>query len=237
MSTPQRPQDGTGILIDLGPEGILQATSPSVLFSTVPADTTAGFAPGCTFVKRDGAAGAEFYVNEGTLASCAFKIDDAMTGLTATIAELNANNHAATRLIDATAALTVTQLLHDGKTILLDAAGGLTCTLPGATGSGARYKFVVKTVSTTGYIIKTGDQGGADTDIIQGQITTLITTSATGKAWAAATNSNTITLNGTTSGGVDVGDTLLLEDIASGVYSVFGSIMSSGVMITPFSHV
>lgn len=40
---------------------------------TVPADGQAGYAPGCVFFKRAGAAGASHYVNEGTASSCAFK--------------------------------------------------------------------------------------------------------------------------------------------------------------------
>lgn len=41
--------------------------------TTVPADGTPGYAPGATFFKRAGTAGASQYINEGTKASCAFK--------------------------------------------------------------------------------------------------------------------------------------------------------------------
>lgn len=41
--------------------------------TTVPTDGTAGYAPGCTFYKRAGTAGASVYTNEGTATSCAFK--------------------------------------------------------------------------------------------------------------------------------------------------------------------
>lgn len=40
---------------------------------TVPADTTAGYSPGCLFLKRAGTAGAQLYINEGTKLSSLFK--------------------------------------------------------------------------------------------------------------------------------------------------------------------
>jgi len=47
------------------------------------------------------------------------------------------------------ATLAVTQALHEGKLVVLDRAGGVAVTLPAATGSGARYRFFVKTTFTT----------------------------------------------------------------------------------------
>lgn len=41
--------------------------------ATVPADGTAGYAPGSTFYKRAGTGGLSQYTNEGTAASCSFK--------------------------------------------------------------------------------------------------------------------------------------------------------------------
>lgn len=41
--------------------------------ASVPADGTAGYAPGATFWLRGGAAGAAQYINEGSATSCAFK--------------------------------------------------------------------------------------------------------------------------------------------------------------------
>jgi len=40
--------------------------------TTVPTDATAGYAPGCIFIKTDGGAGTTLYINEGTAASCDF---------------------------------------------------------------------------------------------------------------------------------------------------------------------
>lgn len=67
-----------GTLLQKPGVGILHAAG-----TTVPADATSGFAPGCIFQDTDAAAGSQFYINQGTLASCAFKAipDMAATGL------------------------------------------------------------------------------------------------------------------------------------------------------------
>jgi len=40
--------------------------------TTVPTDTTSGYAIGCIFVHTDGGAGTALYVNEGSATSCDF---------------------------------------------------------------------------------------------------------------------------------------------------------------------
>lgn len=60
--------DPKGVLVaDTAGNGLLAAGT------TVPADATAGYAAGCVFMDTDGSAGAQFYVNQGTSSSCAFK--------------------------------------------------------------------------------------------------------------------------------------------------------------------
>lgn len=68
MARPQVLHDGTGIIMEVPGVGILQAHGP-----TVPADGTAGYAPGCLFQHNDGSTGTMFYVNEGSVTSAAFK--------------------------------------------------------------------------------------------------------------------------------------------------------------------
>lgn len=135
----------------------------------------------------------------------------------------------------ATATLAVTAALHAGKTILLSASGGFTSSLPAATGTGSLYRFVVGTVSTTGYLIATVPT----TDIFKGQIIAASTaeTPDLAQPWVTSTNSNLITLNGTTSGGVSVGDYVEVRDIAAGVWQLIGFVTASGSEITPLSHV
>ena len=54
-------------------------------------------------------------------------------------------------------------------------------------------------------------------------------------SWPTVAASDTITLNGTTTGGVNIGDYVLLTDIATDQYSVSGLLNASGSEATPFS--
>ena len=67
MSRPLTLHDGVGVIVTVPGVGILQAYGTSV-----PADASAGYAPGCLFQHTDGGDGTALYVNEGTLASADF---------------------------------------------------------------------------------------------------------------------------------------------------------------------
>lgn len=48
-------------------------SQPALIWGTsVPADATAGYPPGCIYIKTNGGIGTTLYINEGTLASCDF---------------------------------------------------------------------------------------------------------------------------------------------------------------------
>lgn len=156
-----------------------------------------------------------------------------LSGLLATAAEINRATDVSTRLVTLAVTSAITEALHEGRTVLMTGAGAArTFTMPAATGSGMRYRFVVGEVNTSGYLIKSvvgtdlmkgciiGDDGG-------GVTTPLI--------WAAGSTDDTITLNGTTSGGVSIGDWVELEDITATAWAVRGIIQQSGSEITPFS--
>jgi hypothetical protein len=92
---------------------------------------------------------------------------------------------------------------HSGRTILLDTAAGSTVTLPTSTGNGAVYRFLIKTKATSNsHIVKVGNS----TDIIQGIVHTMSDDPATMKGFAAGGTDDTITLNRTTTGSVNVGE-------------------------------
>ena len=157
------------------------------------------------------------------------------TALTATAAELNRTADASGRVVSATAGtLTVTEAAHDGKTIVLNRSGGIAVTLPAATASGMRIRFVVGTVSTTGYVIKSV----VGTDLMEGLIIGASTTdSATDAArtWLSGATDDTFTLNGTTTGGAAVGDWVEFEDLSATGWYVRGMVSQSGSEATPFS--
>jgi hypothetical protein len=130
--------------------------------------------------------------------------------------------------------VTLTAATHGRRIVTLSRAAGVTVTLPAATGSGERYTIITATtVSSNSNIIQaasaddsfTGGCVGSDTD---GE-------GATGYTWNADANDDTITMDGTATGGV-AGDKWELIDYASGLFMVFGYLtQSGGSEATPFS--
>jgi hypothetical protein len=53
--------------------------------------------------------------------------------------------------------------------------------------------------------------------------------------WPTAADSDTITLDGTTTGGVAIGDWIEVQDIVADKWAVRGVTTSSGAEATPFS--
>lgn len=122
-----------------------------------------------------------------------------------------------------------------GKILVPNLAGTVTIQLPNSTGSGMYFEVYVGTNSAGQTVIV---QRGLTTDRLQGSVFIGIHNSTSGKVFQASqtTNANTVTLNGTTQGGVSVGDTLLFTDIATGIWSIQGTVVGSGSIATPFSN-
>ena len=141
-------------------------------------------------------------------------------------------------LVTLTADTTITQADHAGRILLMGEVGGdasATFTLPAATGSGDEYKFIVSVVNTSNYVIKVADA----TDTIDGSVVVTNDSTDGGTAslisWPTLAATDTITLDGTTTGGVNIGDYVLLTDIATNQYTVSGLLNASGTEATPFS--
>ena len=134
-------------------------------------------------------------------------------------------------LVSATAAtLTVTSALHSGRTVLLDRAAGQAVTLPAATGSGNTYKFfVVTTITSNSTTIKVvGD------DVMAGAAIVANDSDASASIFETAATSDTITFNGSTTGGIK-GATVELQDVAADLWSVRIVGAATGSEATPFS--
>lgn len=120
----------------------------------------------------------------------------------------------------------------DGNAVLyLNVASGATVTLPASSGSGRVYKFVVgTTVTSNNYAVKVANA----TDVMIGNAILAQDAGDTAVAFEAGATADTITLNGTTTGGIK-GDAIELIDVASGVWfaQVRGS--ATGTEATPFS--
>lgn len=153
------------------------------------------------------------------------------TSITATASEINRIADTSARIVDATGStLAVTEASHDGKVITLNRAAGIAVTLPAATGSGTKLKFIVGTTvtSNTTTIKVTGN------DTMTGVALMCADGGNTINGWETASDSDTITFDGSTTGGIK-GDAVELIDIATDLWyvKIIGS--STGSEATPFS--
>lgn len=122
------------------------------------------------------------------------------------------------RKIVAGSTLAVTALAHDENTIYLATASGSVLTLPAATGSGTRVKVIVTVKPTSNaHIIKVANSS----DTLTGSVNLLDNDANAQTAYAASGTDDTLTWNGTTTGG-QVGDWVELEDIAANVWAICG---------------
>ena len=145
-------------------------------------------------------------------------------------------------LVSITATDAITAAEHAGRTLVLNAADAgstaVVLTLPAATGTGNVYCFVVGIVNamSSGYKIQvTGD------DTIDGWIVAAndVANHASNNSiniWKCAAADDTIELNGTTTGGVSIGDWICLTDIKADQWVVSGQVEQSGTEATPFSE-
>lgn len=128
-----------------------------------------------------------------------------------------------------TASTTLNANSYAGKTITINALAGLTITLPAATGSGATYEIVaVVTVTSNGYVIKVANAS----DVMMGAVG--LTTDIAGTVMPTSATTDTITMNGSTTGGL-LGSRVLLTDVAATKWAVSGDLVCSGAEATPFS--
>lgn len=212
---------GNGVLVDRA-YGIFLDWGP-----TLPADGTKGYAVGAEFFLTAQTGATTKYRNNGSLTSSLFQQGSGgvdLTGLTATAAEINRNNTTSAREILAGATLTVTQALHDGKTIAMPAACAVT--LPASTGSGSRFKFYQKIAATAVTITATA----AD---MYGNAWLVSDNSAAVLGYVAA-GSTIITFDGSTKGGLK-GAIVEIEDVATNLLLVRVMSAATGTEATPFS--
>lgn len=101
-----------------------------------------------------------------------------------------------------------------------------TINLPTATGKSGGFNIFIGVTATGNKVIRVASGS------IQG---VAVMAGGTVNQFATASNTNTITFNGTTTGGV-LGTLVELRDVAAGVWSVKVHSSGTGIQATPFSN-
>lgn len=120
----------------------------------------------------------------------------------------------------------------DADTILtVNAAAGLTLTLPAAAGLGDMYRIVVgTTVTSNTVVVKVANSS----DVMTGLALSAADGGSSVNGWETAASSDTITFDGSTTGGIK-GDFIELIDCAANTWAVQVRSSSTGTEATPFS--
>lgn len=152
------------------------------------------------------------------------------TGAAINISDLT-NGQAASLAAGSTKTLTTAD---NGKTILLNALAGSVVTLPAASGSRTKFRFLVSVLATSA---SHKVQVANGTDVMIGIISgTRVDSGNAVLGFAAQSTSDTITLNRSTTGSVTLGEWITVEDISSGVWAVAGVLSATGAAFaTPFT--
>jgi hypothetical protein len=132
--------------------------------------------------------------------------------------------------INITASKTLTA--GDANTVItVNAAAGLTLTLPAAAGTGRRYEIVIgTTVTSNSVMVKVANAS----DTMRGVAICAQDGGDTVVAFEAGATADTITMNGSTTGGL-LGDRIILVDVAATLWSVNVIMAGTGSEVTPFS--
>ena len=129
------------------------------------------------------------------------------------------------------ATLTCTKDVHAGRTTVISAVAGCAVTLPAATGTGSVYRFVIgSTITSNSTTIKVANA----TDVMSGRAFVISDGAAAVLGYATTSTSDTITLNGTTLGGL-AGDHIEIIDAITGTFAVRVFTAATGTEATPFS--
>lgn len=129
------------------------------------------------------------------------------------------------------ATVTLKQNWQSDSTIVAQRAAGITMTLPAATGDGTKFTIKVDTTITSNNLVV---QVANSSDIMSGVQYAAADGGDTIVAFETAADSDTITMNGTTKGGIR-GDIIELETIAANRWNVRISNSATGTEATAFS--
>jgi hypothetical protein len=126
---------------------------------------------------------------------------------------------------------TLTAEAHSGTVLTVNRAAGSTLTLPAAAGYGTVFEIFVGTTITSNNLIV---QVANSSDIMSGTAINMQDSGDTVIGFETGATDDTITMNGTTKGGVK-GDRIVLKDVAANIWSVSVIGSATGTEVTPFS--
>lgn len=129
------------------------------------------------------------------------------------------------------ASIALTSDAHAGLTVVLNRAAGSAVTLPDASGTGAKYTLVIGTSVTSN---TTTIKVGSAADSMIGHAFVASDGDDSALAFEIAQDEDTITLNGSTTGGIK-GDQIEITDIGQGEWLVKAVLSGTGTEATPFS--
>ncbi len=181
--------------------------------TAIPTAGAAGYSAGCIFINTSGAAGLQLYINEGTTTTASF-------------VPLTAGG-----VLSITAALTLSRIAHNQKTLILNNTTGFAVTLPAATGLGTRFRIIVGTTIASGTM--TIVTAGSD-NLVGYSIAATDDATTTNHFYAAGSSKTTFSMDGTTRGGV-IGDTIEIVDVLSAKWAVSAIVTGSGSEATNFT--
>lgn len=115
----------------------------------------------------------------------------------------------------------ITAAEHANRLNVITGTSAATLTLPEATGTGNIYPFIFGQVNTNGTVFVTADTTNCD---IRGSINILDADSNAQTAYPGNASDDTITFDGTTKGG-QIGDIVVLIDIATDKWAVWGQVV------------
>lgn len=133
--------------------------------------------------------------------------------------------------------VSLTAAVHGGAVTTLSRAAGITATLPAATGSGAFFRIAnLTTVTSNNHIIQVANAndymlGSAIIAADAGSTNNMFETANTG---TTSTETDTITMDGSTKGGIK-GDFIELIDVAANIWFVRMVGSATGTEASPFS--
>lgn len=125
--------------------------------------------------------------------------------------------------------VTLTEDAHAGGVVVLNRAAGVTVTIPDATGSGCVYTLILAADATGDHVIQAPDSSNT-----MAGVAWLGNDTAGASCFYTAATSDTITMDGSTKGGLK-GAWVQLVDIAADTWSVHLFSEASGTEATPFS--